>query len=260
MRHSGALPPLVTSWEVERLKAAAQPPSGDVLSSRAVRVTELPPAGPNHDQQVEDPAPDESGADLRAQTADHQGRSVRRPVREAPFQPAGNPRGNQPALLSWRSDQSPGLHRSGSDAQPEAHAQRIPPRSAHHQLHPFFGRGRLRGSPSPRILGPGLRPPFAESQGVSPDGGVHQDSLQFMETLAGTRAGSIRRVDFFTSHEGLHLPYEQAQTRQVPHREGWTTSIPTCRGSACAPPMWAGPTWSTSEESGIPSGSRSGRE
>ncbi len=47
------------------------------------------------------------------------------------------------------------------------------------------------------------------------------DSLQFMETLAGTRAGSIRRVDFFTSHEGLHLPYEQAQTRQVPHREGW---------------------------------------
>ncbi len=47
------------------------------------------------------------------------------------------------------------------------------------------------------------------------------DSLQFMETLAGTQAGAIRRVDFFTSHEGLHLPYEQAQTRRVPHREGW---------------------------------------
>ncbi len=47
------------------------------------------------------------------------------------------------------------------------------------------------------------------------------DSLGFMETLAGSRAGEMSRVDFFTSHEGLHLPYEQAQTRQVPHRDGW---------------------------------------
>jgi 3-deoxy-7-phosphoheptulonate synthase len=31
----------------------------------------------------------------------------------------------------------------------------------------------------------------------------------------------INRVDFFTSHEGLHLLYEQAQTRQVPRRSGW---------------------------------------
>ncbi len=47
------------------------------------------------------------------------------------------------------------------------------------------------------------------------------DSLRFMETLAGIQAGQISRVDFFTSHEGLHLAYEQAQTRQVPHRDGW---------------------------------------
>ena len=47
------------------------------------------------------------------------------------------------------------------------------------------------------------------------------DSLRFMETLAGTQLAEINRVDFFTSHEGLHLPYESAQTRRVPHREGW---------------------------------------
>jgi len=47
------------------------------------------------------------------------------------------------------------------------------------------------------------------------------DSLRFMETLAGTSVGEISRVDFFTSHEGLHLLYESAQTRRVPHREGW---------------------------------------
>jgi 3-deoxy-7-phosphoheptulonate synthase len=47
------------------------------------------------------------------------------------------------------------------------------------------------------------------------------DSLRFMETLAGVQAGEISRVDFFTSHEALLLPYEQAVTRQVPRREGW---------------------------------------
>jgi 3-deoxy-7-phosphoheptulonate synthase len=47
------------------------------------------------------------------------------------------------------------------------------------------------------------------------------ESLRFMETLAGRVAADINRVDFFTSHEGLHLDYEQAQTRQVPRRAGW---------------------------------------
>jgi 3-deoxy-7-phosphoheptulonate synthase len=47
------------------------------------------------------------------------------------------------------------------------------------------------------------------------------ESLRFMETLAGSTVGEINRVDFYTSHEGLHLPYEQAQTRQVPRRPGW---------------------------------------
>ena len=42
-----------------------------------------------------------------------------------------------------------------------------------------------------------------------------------MEALAGTAAGEINRVDFFTSHDALLLPYEQAQTRRVPRRDGW---------------------------------------
>jgi 3-deoxy-7-phosphoheptulonate synthase len=47
------------------------------------------------------------------------------------------------------------------------------------------------------------------------------EALRFMETLAGSVMADINRVDFFTSHEGLHLYYEQAQTRQVPRRTGW---------------------------------------
>jgi 3-deoxy-7-phosphoheptulonate synthase len=47
------------------------------------------------------------------------------------------------------------------------------------------------------------------------------DSVRFLETLAGVQAGDLNRVDFYTSHEGLLLPYEQAVTRQVPRRPGW---------------------------------------
>lgn len=47
------------------------------------------------------------------------------------------------------------------------------------------------------------------------------DSLRFMQTLSGSMLADIHRVDFFTSHEGLVLHYEQAQTRQVPRRTGW---------------------------------------
>jgi 3-deoxy-7-phosphoheptulonate synthase len=47
------------------------------------------------------------------------------------------------------------------------------------------------------------------------------ESLRFMENILGVHPGELRWIDFFTSHEGLLLPYEQAQTRRVPRREGW---------------------------------------
>jgi 3-deoxy-7-phosphoheptulonate synthase len=47
------------------------------------------------------------------------------------------------------------------------------------------------------------------------------EALSFVETLSGRAVANMNRVDFYTSHEGLHLLYEQAQTRRVPHRAGW---------------------------------------
>ncbi|MGH8154943.1 MAG: 3-deoxy-7-phosphoheptulonate synthase, partial [Rhodanobacteraceae bacterium] len=47
------------------------------------------------------------------------------------------------------------------------------------------------------------------------------NAMHFMETLAGQPIASFRRADFYTSHEALLLPYEQAITRQVPRRAGW---------------------------------------
>ncbi|MES9900723.1 MAG: class II 3-deoxy-7-phosphoheptulonate synthase [Sedimenticola sp.] len=46
-------------------------------------------------------------------------------------------------------------------------------------------------------------------------------SLQFLETLGGGADSELNRVQFFTSHEGLHLHYEQALSRQVPNRNGY---------------------------------------
>jgi len=47
------------------------------------------------------------------------------------------------------------------------------------------------------------------------------ESLRFIEALTGGPLAEMSRVDFYTSHEGLHLLYEQAVTRRVPRREGW---------------------------------------
>ena len=53
-------------------------------------------------------------------------------------------------------------------------------------------------------------------------------SINFMEIVAGTM-DALAETRFYCSHEGLHLPYEMAQTRRVPRREEWfnlTTHFP----------------------------------
>src|SRR5690606_28294158 len=42
-----------------------------------------------------------------------------------------------------------------------------------------------------------------------------------METVSGQPVQETSRVDFFTSHEGLHLLYEQAQTHYVEEAGRW---------------------------------------
>ncbi len=44
------------------------------------------------------------------------------------------------------------------------------------------------------------------------------DAMRFMEALGETSVHELTRVEFFTSHEALHLHYESAQTRRVPRR------------------------------------------
>ena len=47
------------------------------------------------------------------------------------------------------------------------------------------------------------------------------DAVKFMETISGEALHNLNRADFYTSHEALLLPYEEALTRQVPRQWGW---------------------------------------
>jgi len=47
------------------------------------------------------------------------------------------------------------------------------------------------------------------------------DSLDFLETISRRPIHQSSHATFFASHEGLHLPYEQAQTRYLEHRKRW---------------------------------------
>jgi 3-deoxy-7-phosphoheptulonate synthase len=55
------------------------------------------------------------------------------------------------------------------------------------------------------------------------------DSLRFMQAITQSSIDDLTRVEFFTSHEGLHLPYEAAQTQPASHAPGHydlTTHLP----------------------------------
>ena len=54
-------------------------------------------------------------------------------------------------------------------------------------------------------------------------------AIRFAELVGEGSIQEVRRVDFFASHEGLNLEYESAQTRRVPRRDGTyclTTHLP----------------------------------
>lgn len=48
-----------------------------------------------------------------------------------------------------------------------------------------------------------------------------QKAVSFMETITPNQFNTVQKVNLYTSHEGLNLHYDSAQTRQVPRREGW---------------------------------------
>ena len=150
------------------------------------------------------------------------GRPLRRPVRQAALADREERRRLVAPGLPRRPDQ-PSPVRARPSARPtRSSCCAATSARADAQLHPRPGRRRLRRPAPPGVLGPRLRRAFAARRRVPARVSRRSaSSLRFMETLAGQPVAEMNRVDFFTSHEGLHLLYEQAQTRRVPHREGW---------------------------------------
>lgn len=55
------------------------------------------------------------------------------------------------------------------------------------------------------------------------------DSLDFLESILGRAVHQTQRADIYAAHEGLHLSYEESQTRYLDHRNRWynlTTHFP----------------------------------
>lgn len=47
------------------------------------------------------------------------------------------------------------------------------------------------------------------------------NAIEVMEVFTGQRIDKLSQVEFYSSHEGLSLHYESALTRRVPRRTGW---------------------------------------
>ncbi|HEX6983360.1 MAG TPA: 3-deoxy-7-phosphoheptulonate synthase class II [Balneolaceae bacterium] len=48
-----------------------------------------------------------------------------------------------------------------------------------------------------------------------------QKAVNFMETITPNNFNSLQKITLYTSHEGLNLYYDAAQTQRVPRRKGW---------------------------------------
>lgn len=47
------------------------------------------------------------------------------------------------------------------------------------------------------------------------------NAIRFVESISSSSIPMLQQVQMFTSHEALNLYYDSAQTRKVPHHEGW---------------------------------------
>ena len=125
-------------------------------------------------------------------------------------------RRRDPAQLPRRRDQCAGIHRGGAPARSEAHAAGARAFGDDDELRARADRWGFRRSAPPEYWNlewVSHSPLAAEYQKMVASIG---DAVHFMETLAGARVHNLNRIDFYTSHEALLLPYEQALTRQVP--------------------------------------------
>lgn len=227
-----SLPPLVTSWEIEKLKS---------LIAEAQEGKRFLLQGGDCAEQLADCRPESVTAKLKIllQMSVVLIHGSKRPViRLGRFagqyaKPRSSPTetrkvdGKDVTLPSYYGDlvNAPGFDAASRTPDP----RRLVEGYMHAGLTLNFIRSLLDGGfadlhhPEYWELG------FMRHAGLPPDlrDAYHEmterlaDGLRFMEAIGEKSIEDLTRVEFFTSHEGLNLLYESAQTRQVPRREGW---------------------------------------
>ena len=126
-----------------------------------------------------------------------------------------------PAELPRRHGQRAGVHRGARTPRSAPHDQGACALGDDDEFRARADRWRFRRPAPPRVLEPQLGRSFAAGRRVPAMVNAIGDAVRFMETLSGAEVHNLNRVDFYTSHEALLLPYEESMTRQVPRHWGW---------------------------------------
>ena len=126
------------------------------------------------------------------------------------------------AELPRRHRQRARVHRRSAHARSASHDQGARAFGDDDELRARADRRRLRRPAPSRILGPALGRPFAARRRI-PAHGRRASAMRCAswKRCPAREVHNLNRVDFYTSHEALLLPYEEALTRQVPRQWGW---------------------------------------
>ncbi len=235
-----SLPPLVTSWEIERLKSEiAQAQQGRRLILQ----------GGDCAEALADCRPEVITAKLKIllQMSLVLIHELKKPVtrvgrfagqyakpRSSPTE-KGTVDGDEVELPSYFGDLVNGLEFDAESRTPNPHLMVRGYQHAAMTLN--FIRSLLEGGFADLHHPEYWDLRFLEHAGLSPERRAAYermtrnlaDGITFMENLGEGKIDDLTRVEFFTSHEGLNLVYESAQTRRVPRRPGYydlTTHLP----------------------------------
>ena len=225
-----AFPPLVTSWEIERLRS-------HLVDAEAGKRFLL--QGGDCAELLTEcrPEPITNKLKILLQMSLVLVHGVKKPIirvgrfagqyakpRSSPMEPGTLPSGEQAELPSYFGDAVNGAAFTPESRIPDP--QRLVQAYQHSAMTLNFIRSLLDGGFADMHHPEYWDLSFFEHADLSPQRRdeyrrISQslaEALEFMEAIGEARVDELTRVEFFTSHEGLNLHYEAAQTRLVPRR------------------------------------------
>ena len=169
-------------------------------------------------QPRQDGAADGGRADVRRVDADREDGAHGGPVRQAALERHRDPRRRDPARLPRRHRQRLRLHRGLAHGRPAAAAEGLPHGRVDDQSRPRVHAGWLRRPARGALAGTRASPRTPRTSSTSASRSEIDRAIKFMEA-AGADFDELRRVEFYTGHEGLLMDYERPDdAHRLAHR------------------------------------------